>query len=312
VADRRVTIELNITANAQQAQQIMRGMFGGGGGGGGGGGKGGGFTDFLAAIALSHPTAGKAANAVAVAAGGPFGFLAAGAVMAAGAIYDFSQKLIETSVSLSKIANPAQATLYEMAVADLYGVIGQRLTPVVELATDAMRMFGDFLASVLPSSAEVRMALAPLKEALNTLKGALVAIVPVVRDFLLRALLELARAFAFVAGFLGALFGTGGGQFPASGRGAAARPAQMFGDINSAIEAMNVAALSGASIEEVQAGYLEEIRDWCLRVEDAITGAKRAGAQAGNIVTGNTAGQGWLGDWWWGFTHPREALGLAE
>ena len=313
MADRKVQIELQITANAQQAREVLRGLKdGGGGSGGGGGGGGGGFSGLgnLATIAGIYglvPNSVKAATAAGTVMGGPIlGTLTGGATWAGMKLFEFGQKITDVSVSLSRIANPAQATLYEMAVNDLYGVLGQKLTPVVELATEAVRMFGDFLASVLPSSKEIRAALAPFKDALNAIKAALIAAVPIIRNFLLGALYYLAMAAAFAAGVLEGLFGTGG-TFGASSRGAAARPAQQFGDINSAIEAMNLAAISGASIEDQQASDIAEIRKFTEEIRNAVVSAKRFGKTVGDIATGNTQGWGWLGDMWWGNTHPVQA-----
>ncbi len=215
--------------------------------------------------------------------GGKLAIAGAGGVLAvvAEALVDFGKKVVETGVSLAKMANPAQAELFNLAMLDALSVIGHRFLPVLELMTEGMMIFGDFLASVLPSTTVIRAALSPVGDALRALKDALVTLTPVIRTVFMWSLLQVAKVLAYVAGFLQGLFGKANLQFPNTARGAGIREASQFGDVNSAIEAMNLAALSGASVEQEQLEIQKEMRDWLIEINKAITSAQASGAALG-------------------------------
>src|SRR3984957_20952683 len=58
---------------------------------------------------------------------------------------------------------------FQLALDDTQAVIGRMFVPVLELATDGVRMIGDTLASILPSADEMRTALLPFKDAFKDL-----------------------------------------------------------------------------------------------------------------------------------------------
>jgi hypothetical protein len=67
-------------------------------------------------------------------------------------------------------ANPAVAEQFNLALNDVMAVIGQALTPVLQVVTQVTRLFGDALAGVLPALGavlgEIASSLMPIFEAL--------------------------------------------------------------------------------------------------------------------------------------------------
>lgn len=121
---------------------------------------------------------------------GPIGAVAAGAAMAASAIKDLTLKMIDMAAA----AAPGQYELFRQALADTQAVIGRTFVPVLELATDVARSFGDFLANILPTSAQVREALDPVKEAFQAVKEEMREVAPFIRDSFVVALKLMAQA----------------------------------------------------------------------------------------------------------------------
>ncbi len=111
-----------------------------------------------------------------------------------GLVGDITQSL----VSLAAVASPGAFKLWQRALADVQGVIGQRAVPVLRLLTDGVRFFGDVLATVLPSQQEVTEALGPLKAAWDDLKDSLGDVVtevgPLLKEYLIDILYEVAIA----------------------------------------------------------------------------------------------------------------------
>jgi hypothetical protein len=89
-------------------------------------------------------------------------------------------------------ANPAAVLRFDRALADVSGVIGRALAPVLDVVTGALRLFGDFLASVLPSGDQLREALAPIGELFDTLREALAPVAEILKNVFLVALKLLA------------------------------------------------------------------------------------------------------------------------
>lgn len=107
-------------------------------------------------------------SALSAVAGGVVG--GAGSVMA---IVGTVKRMFQDIVPFIEKANPAVVERLQFAWDDLYAVIGHSLIPVVELVTSAVQMFGDFLATIAPSTEVVRAALAGLSPALDGFRGAL-------------------------------------------------------------------------------------------------------------------------------------------
>ena len=120
-------------------------------------------------------------------AGGPWGQAISAAVSAVGALKD-------TIVGFVQAANPEIVELLNDTIADISGVIGQSLTPVVEAAIPFVRMFGDFLASILPDAEGMRLALEPLQEALMALRSAIDPLIPLISGALRDGLIHFAVA----------------------------------------------------------------------------------------------------------------------
>ena len=77
------------------------------------------------------------------------------------------KSVTESLVSMAAKASPGQFHLFEMAVDDVQGVIGQSFLPVLAMMRDGVRLFGDVLATILPNANEVTEALRTAREAFN-------------------------------------------------------------------------------------------------------------------------------------------------
>jgi len=75
---------------------------------------------------------------------------------------------VGTLTSFVAIGNPAVFERFQLAVRDLFGVIGQSLAPVLELVTEGVRLFADVLATLLPTGSEVGDSLASIREAFSS------------------------------------------------------------------------------------------------------------------------------------------------
>lgn len=144
-------------------------------------------------------------------------------------------------------ANPAVMEMFNQALEDITGVIGRSLIPVIELMTEGARMFGDFLASIIPDTAGL---FEPLYEVMDALKTAIDPLIPLIRDFLSGSLevlagvvRNLADAIVWVLNKIpGASVSTGGSQNNwGSSHGAAAG-----GATYGAVDDLNKGAIAGA------------------------------------------------------------------
>jgi hypothetical protein len=178
---------------------------------------------------------------------GPVGAAIGAVVMVGGAIVDMVKKVMSMSLEFGAKANPAVIERYNLAVDDQQAVIGHRLIPVVELMTDAYRLLGDLLASILPDTNDMRQALSPLKDGLKDMRNVAERLAPGLRAAI-AAMLEMAAAAAKIAaapikyGMAGlaiasgnptaaAIAGAGvgaGGEPLKSSVGASAQPAQFM------------------------------------------------------------------------------------
>lgn len=84
--------------------------------------------------------------------------------------------------------SPATMERFERALLDTTAVIGDTFAPVMDLASEGIRLFGDFLASVLPDANEMREILKPLQEGLKDLRSVLTQVAPTIKDILVVAL----------------------------------------------------------------------------------------------------------------------------
>ena len=159
---------------------------------------GGGFN--LAGLAAKGAEGGAAEGAAAGAGGaagaaGPVGIAvalaAAAAVKALQTVAAALNALKEVSLAFAAQANPKVVERYTLAWDDLQAVVGRSLIPVVELITQGVRLFGDVLASVLPTTQEMRAALAPLGDALKELRDVFAELAPYIKVTITGALLTL-------------------------------------------------------------------------------------------------------------------------
>jgi len=140
--------------------------------------------------------AGAAGGLAAVA--GPVGIAIAAAIGLGRALKGLADK----ALSMAEAANPAQSQRFQMMLADVSAVIGQRFGPMLEFATKVGRLFGDFLQTILPSEAEMQTLFAELQPALDDFKGALREIAPILKDGLKGGLMFAVAALKAFVGFI--------------------------------------------------------------------------------------------------------------
>lgn len=95
--------------------------------------------------------------------------------------------------------SPATAERFERAMMDITAVIGDTFAPIMDLATDGLRLFGDVLASILPTAGEMREVLQPLFGSLQEMREAITPIAPLIKDEVVSVLKGLAAAVAIAA-----------------------------------------------------------------------------------------------------------------
>jgi len=142
-------------------------------------------------------------KALAIAALGEVGATLAAVATGAGSAA-YALKLIVSAISgFVAVASPGAFRQWEFVLRDVSGVIGQTLIPVLALMRDGMRLFGDVLANILPSTQEMAQALAPLREAFGDLardiRVLLAEIGPTIRYLVTSALANLATELSLVA-----------------------------------------------------------------------------------------------------------------
>ena len=312
MAEREVTLRLRVIADTSQARTQLSGLSGGlrggrpAGGGGLGGlqipggvwGKGGG----------GFPGAGGAGGGIGdigMAAEGGAGYLAGAGMAAGAALAVLAAEVAIATRAFHQLqdavgrANPAVMQRFELVMNDTIATVGRAFVPVMEFATDVVRDIGDVLANVLPSSKDVRDFLNELRPILSDLKGVFMDLAPVIKEGFvgtLRAATITLRLFSdaihpVVAGLRSILHAIGfvPSENPLSSVGAAARPAQQFSDIVSAIDEMNRAALSGAGQTDQQLSALQSIDANVKALKDFLMGR----VQGVNAGLGGGAGQAW-------------------
>jgi len=124
---------------------------------------------------------------------------AAAAVGAAVAVAAIVKKTFDAVKQLGGAASPAALDRFNLAMADVAAVAGRTLVPVLELMGDYARMMGDFWATVLPSSSEIREAMSPLREVFAELRKALQDVAPLLRQVLITGVRALAVGMRILA-----------------------------------------------------------------------------------------------------------------
>jgi len=86
------------------------------------------------------------------------------------------------------VGAPGVMAKFTRTLADIAGVIGQTLAPVLDTFTQALRLFGDVLASLLPDQQTMNELMEPvrdmIKELAETFKMLLPVLKPIIRDVL--------------------------------------------------------------------------------------------------------------------------------
>lgn len=249
----------------------------------------------------------------ALAVGGPVGAIAAVASQVVNSI----QRMYQAMVGLVASANPAVVELYHRAWADLGAVVGRTLVPIVKMATEVVRVFGDFLANILPSASEWSKVMQQIRPALDEMRNAIMDLAPTIRAVLVGMIRTAAVAIGAMAKQLAlvikvaqmmpqvalakALFG-GKEEAKATSMGAAASQAR-YVDIEEIGRQAALSAYSqGAGGPDVQTAdntrsaaatlksILDHFRDYTLK---RLTASKSEAAQGG-IAAGLQAGnRGW-------------------
>ena len=131
---------------------------------------------------------GGGAGIVQAVSGGGIGGLAKGGMAAAGpwgqaasAVIDSLKSMASAAMDYARAASPVEAGRLDKAYADLSAVIGRVFVPVLELATTGVRLLGDTLTTILPSTSEMRVALAPIKDAFVDFRNEIAANAPALK-----------------------------------------------------------------------------------------------------------------------------------
>ncbi len=113
--------------------------------------------------ALGAVAGGAGAEALA----GALGPIGVAAGIAAGGLFLMTDAITKITGSVARfvaISSPGAFARWEYTVRDFEGVIGQRLTPVLELMTAGLRSFADMLDAILPSASSVRSVTNDIRE----------------------------------------------------------------------------------------------------------------------------------------------------
>jgi hypothetical protein len=244
---------------------------------GGGGGSGG----------LGSTLAGAAGGAIGGGLG--LGLAAASGVVAAATL--LAETITDAALATVGKASPATMARMNMAWDDMLAVIGRALIPVVELLTAGFRLLGDFLASILPTTAEVREAFGGFYEILGDLRDVLAEIAPILKEAI-KWLLQLAgtliswlaKVITYPVKLLRDAGLVGGAKPLTSSVGAAARPASIQTDAVAFARQTYARILSsvggGLSPQERQAKAAE---DSVKLLQDIKNELAQQGGQEGNL-----------------------------
>ncbi len=192
------------------------------------------------------------------------------------------------------LAAPGTMQRFNIALEDSTAVIGQRLAPVFEqVVIPAVRLFGDFLTSILPSADDFADVLAPVTDFLNELRKALAAVAPVIKDVLVVGLRALGEALKLVlwpirvlTQFVQEVLGIEGKARLGSSAGAAARTIR-FEDPLSAVKSVYQAAFQargGIGGEKKEKTPLDKIDESVRVAVDVLKSIFAADAPLGGLL----------------------------
>lgn len=212
------------------------------------------------------------------------------------------QEMTIALTGMAEKASPSQFKMWQLALDDTQAVIGQSFLPVLELMREGVRLFGDVLANILPSTGEVREAMSGLRvafaEAAAEIRRVFAEIGPTIRDMLVEKIKTLAhwaavgaKAVAILADKLRMFFGDMGWSKPGeSGRssvGASAQPANI-GGLDEYQRKLQLAAFS-------QPGGLSDAEKQLMATEDI---TKTINAEAEKLASGILSFVATARDYW--------------
>lgn len=135
---------------------------------------------------------------------GPYGAIFAGVVAGAGLAWKGLDMLKDAVFGLAGAADERSLKEYNEAWADMAAVVGRVFVPILDSATEGVRLFADFLATILPSTEEIRSIFGDTGM-WDEVREALTVIAPIVKLVLVEhlklaafALKELARNINFM------------------------------------------------------------------------------------------------------------------
>ncbi len=240
------------------------------------------------------------------AAAGPVGIALVAMGAGFGLVVGAAKQFISTMLDWAAATSPVTVRQFQFALADIQGVLGRAAIPWVEKFTAGLRLVGDVLASILPSTSEMRAALSPLDGYFKDLRDAFAELAPLLRQFVVGGLKVFAqvlqanlfplRAFIAVLRGLGIVTGEAKLQSP---EGAAARPVEQTGAAGFADKLLAAGLASGFNKQDPVAaidlklgdmagvlksieGYAQVIATWVTNKQAQFSNAQ-AGAQAGAI-----------------------------
>lgn len=240
---------------------------------------------------------------------GPIGIFFDAIPIFGGALKDITTSL----VGMAGMASPALFKQWKFALDDVQGVIGRSFLPVLDLMSEAVRFFGDVLASILPTTQEMATILVPVKAGWEDLKKSLKDFFSdsSVKQGILSAFNMLATAAGGLATALGVLaksmhiaYAVASRDWPmlaralarnpnqelASSVGAAARPAHIS-SLEDYQKQLQIAAYSqpaGLTAAQTTASNTGAIANTVDRILETVQGAARvapgATGAAGSVV----------------------------
>ena len=115
--------------------------------------------------------------------------------------------LIGASVGMAAVesgrqASPVAFMMMQQAVADLGAVVGRVVVPVMQIFTDRVRLFGDFMATILPTQAEFNEIFKAMHPVFESLRTTLTELAPVFKAAFLHGLQQ---AVIIINGFAKAI-----------------------------------------------------------------------------------------------------------
>lgn len=221
----------------------------------------------------------KVAKGVAGQAGAAIG----GAAMLPGLALGGLGAVMTGITGLVQAANPAMVQQLGNAFKDVFAVVGQALTPALELFIPLVQAWGDFIASILPDQEVLNGLFAEFKPIVDAMVTVMQELAPVIKEVitvLARLLSMLMRNFVSGLEVLGLLPGAGKG-FTSSARGASFVGAQTVG-----VEQLGRGLMEGSLSSGTRTDYARQTADQITQLNGKVPTNQPASqpANPGNIT----------------------------